>query len=495
MTTLVDLFRASAGRVPDGVALRGGGEEVTYAELDARSDRVARVLAGSGVGPGELVGAVVGRCVESVVTVLGILKSGAAYVPLDPAYPAERLRYVVADAGVRVSVGPRAREVPGVVLPLDGPAEGRPSAPSAGDPAYVIYTSGSTGRPKGCVVTHANVVALLEAALPLFGFGPRERWTLFHSLSFDFSVWEMWGAFVTGGTLVVVPDEVARSPERFVELLVEEGVTVLNQVPSVFRYTATAYREAGCPGLAVRWLVFGGEGVDLPVVREFLGGVGGVRPSVVNMYGITETTVHVTYKELDDAALAGEVRSPIGRALPHLSVRVLDADRRPVAVGSVGEMWVAGAGVSSGYLGRAELTRERFVALDSVVHYRTGDLARELPGGELEFVGRADDQLALRGFRIEPGEVEAVLRGSGLVSDVAVTVATTAAGAFLLAGVVAAPGQADGLAGRLRKHAAAELPAHMVPDRYRVLDALPLTPSGKTDRRALGAPRTAKETS
>ncbi|KND27933.1 hypothetical protein IQ63_34590 [Streptomyces acidiscabies] len=347
MTTLVDLFRASARRVPDGVALRGGGEEVTYAELDARSDRVARVLAGSGVGPGELVGAVVGRCVESVVTVLGILKSGAAYMPLDPAYPAERLRYVVADAGVRVSVGPRAREVPGVVLSVDGPGEGRPSAPSAGDPAYVIYTSGSTGRPKGCVVTHANVVALLEAALPLFGFGPRERWTLFHSLSFDFSVWEMWGAFVTGG--------------RFVELLVEEGVTVLNQVPSVFRYTATAYREAGCPGLAVRWLVFGGEEVDLPVVREFLGEVGGVRPSVVNMYGITETTVHVTYKELDDAALAdragvaSSVGAVAGRGSP---ARGGGFRRRDVGRRGRGVVRVSGAGgVDPGAVRRAGLRR------------------------------------------------------------------------------------------------------------------------------------------
>ncbi|MET8981865.1 amino acid adenylation domain-containing protein [Streptomyces sp. NPDC004539] len=500
MTALTDLFRESVRRAPDSPALRDGGEEWTYAELDARSDRAAGVLAAHGVVPGELVGAVVERCAESVVTILAILKAGAAYVPLDPAYPEERLRHVVADSGVRVVTGPGARRVAAGARVVDTgeDAAGPYTGPSSDDIAYVIHTSGSTGRPKGCPVTHANVVALLTAALPLFRFGPQERWTLFHSLSFDFSVWEMWGAFATGGTLVVVPQDAARSPERLVEFLAEERVSVLHQVPSVFRYTATAHREAGCPALAVRWLVFGGESVDLPVVREFLAGWAGVRPTVVNMYGITETTVHVTFKELDEATLAGEVRSPIGRALPHLSVRLLDERRAPVAPGAVGEMWVAGAGVAAGYLNRAELTRERFVALDSVVHYRTGDLARELPGGELEYVGRADQQLKLRGFRIEPGEVEAVLRGSGLLSDVAVTVATTPAGAgLLLAAVVPAPGRADGLQARLRAHAAGELPAHMVPDRYRVLDALPLTPSGKTDRRALAAPRASrsKETS
>ncbi|GGN01243.1 amino acid adenylation domain-containing protein [Streptomyces fuscichromogenes] len=503
--SLPDLFRRCVARVPEAVALRDGAQVWTYAELDTRSDRLAGTLARHGVGPGDLVGALVDRSSASVVTILAILKTGAAYVPLDPSYPAERLRHIAEDADLRVVTGPAARKVElgkdltvldeeSAAVEPDGPvasAGARPgSRPTADDTAYVIYTSGSTGRPKGCLVTHGNVLALLHAAVPLFDFGPEERWTLFHSLSFDFSVWELWGAFSTGGTLVVVPDEVARSPQELVGLLVEQRITVLNQVPSVFRYTSKAHSVAGSPPLSVRHLVFGGESVDLPVVREFLNRVRGSRPKAVNMYGITETTVHVTYKALDDAALAGDVLSPIGRPLPHLSVRLLDEERRPVEPGTVGEMWVSGSGVSAGYLNRAELTRERFVVLETVSgplpHYRTGDLARELPDGELEYAGRADQQLKVRGFRIEPGEIEAVLRDSGLLSDVAVTVATTSSGSsLLLACVVPAPGQEDGLQARLRAHAGTELPPHMMPDRYRVLDALPLTPSGKTDRRAL----------
>ncbi|MFD5141914.1 amino acid adenylation domain-containing protein [Streptomyces sp. NPDC058401] len=501
--SLPALFREASRRTPGAVAVLDGPEQLTYAELDVRSDRLAGSLTAHGVRTGDLVGVLVDRSSASVVAILAVLKAGAAYVPLDPAYPLERLRYIVRDAGIELVTGPAAREVdlgPGVTVldpgagpavPPPGPAG--PDLPLAADAtAYVIYTSGSTGHPKGCLVTHRNVLALLRAAVPLFDFGPHDRWSLFHSLSFDFSVWEMWGAFATGGTVVVVPAEAARSPEKLIALLVSQGVTVLNQVPSVFRYTAIAHGEADYPPLRLRHLVFGGESVELSVLRDFLGKLPGPRPSVVNMYGITETTVHVTYKQLDDEVLTGEVRSPIGRPLPHLSVKVLDEDRRPVPPGTIGEMWVSGDGVSSGYLNRPELTRERFVVMESpsgqVPHYRTGDLARVLPDGELEYAGRADQQLKLRGFRIEPGEVEAVLRGSGLLSDVAVTVATTRAGSsFLLACVVPAPGSGDTIQADLRGHASAGLPSHMVPDRYRLMDALPLTPSGKTDRQALVA--------
>ena len=517
-STLPALFRATALRTPEAVAVQDGAEAIGYARLDALSDRLAVRLLDSGVGSGDLVGVLVDRTAASVAALLAVMKAGAAYVPLDPAYPVERLRYMVQDAGIRFVTGPAVGQVDlgagasvTEVALADLTSPGAGSDPGAGgdrkplpagspdDPAYVIYTSGSTGRPKGCVVTHRNVLALLDAAVPLLGFGPGERWTLFHSLSFDFSVWEMWGAFATGGTVVTVPPEAARSPERLIDLLTAQRITVLNQVPSVFRYTTTAYREAGCPPLTLRHLVFGGESVDLGVVRDFLAALPGSGaasvPSVVNMYGITETTVHVTYKRLDAAALAAGVTSPIGRPLPHLSVQVLDDDRRPVPPGEVGEMWVAGDGVAAGYLNRPELTRERFVELDTGEgprrHYRTGDLARTLPDGELEYAGRADQQLKLRGFRIEPGEIETVLRASGLLRDVAVTVATTRAGStLLLACVVPEPDRGEGLQAALRAHAAARLPAHMVPDRYRVMEALPLTPSGKTDRRALAGPPT-----
>ncbi len=464
MSSLPHVFSEVCAKRPDRVAVTAAGRELTYAELDAASDRLASSLVARGVRRGDLVGLKTGRTVETPAAILGILKAGAAYVPLDPAYPEDRLRMMIEDAGLEIVVDS---------IPSDG-EETVDVSIGPDDPAYVIYTSGSTGRPKGCVVTHGNVLALLEAALPLFDVGADDRWTLFHSVSFDFSVWELWGALATGATAVMVPDDAARSPADFLDLLAAERVTVLNQVPSVFRYLARAHEAAGRPPLALRYVVFGGEGVDLDVVASF---APGRRPAMVNMYGITETTVHVTYKSL---GAEEAVASPIGRPLPHLAVSLRDGDGKPVPPGAPGEMWISGAGVAAGYLNRPELTAERFVTVDGRRHYRSGDLARLLPDGELEYLGRADRQLKLRGFRIEPGEIEAVLRAHDGVQDAAVTVTTTRAGAqFLEARIV--PAVPDGL----RAHAAAALPAHMVPDRYRAVPELPRTPSGKLDRTAL----------
>lgn len=369
----------------------------------------------------------------------------------------------------------------------------KPAAVVPGDTAYVIYTSGSTGHPKGCVISHGNVLALLRAALPLFDVDQDDRWSLFHSHAFDFSVWELWGALATGATAVLVRGQTAQLPHEFLDFLVRHRVTVLNQVPSVFRFLTMTYADSARPPLALRYLVFGGESVELDVTRAFLGHLSSPAPAVVNMYGITEITVHATAKVLTGADLDGAVRSPIGKALPHLTIDVRGEDLAPVAVGESGELWIAGAGVAAGYLDRPELTAQRFVMLDTPEgprrSYRTGDLARVLPDGELEFLGRNDQQVKLRGFRVELGEVEATLRTHDAVREVAATVITTAAGAqFLVACVVVAgdptPDGAE-LAATLRAHARTGLPAHMVPDRYVVVPALPLTPSGKLDRGAL----------
>jgi amino acid adenylation domain-containing protein len=492
--SLAEVFRRTARYRGAAPAVAQGRREWSYAHLDTASDALARRIAAAGVRRGDIVGVVGDRSVTAVAAILGVLKAGAAYLPLDPAYPGERLRYLLADTGAKVIVGaagPASAIADGRVPVIDpGDAAGEPVSPAVGqagpgDPAYVIYTSGSTGRPKGCVVTHGNVLALLRGALPLFDVGPADRWALFHSFSFDFSVWELWGAFATGGVAVSVPASAARSPEEFVRLLADARVTVLNQVPSVFGYTALAYADAGRPGLALRYLIFGGESVKLEVARAFLDDVAGCGPTAVNMYGITETTVHVTCKPLADADLRGEVRSPIGVPLPHLSVTLRDVHGEPVPDGSVGEMWVAGPGVCAGYLNQPELTAERFVTRDGTRYYRSGDLARRLPDGELEYVGRGDDQVKLRGFRIELGEVESALRRSTLVQDAAALVAELPSGAQLLtACVVPASSARPGLVRELRQHAAGLLPAHMAPDRYHVLDELPLTPSGKVDRAA-----------
>ncbi|WP_084693310.1 non-ribosomal peptide synthetase [Actinomadura atramentaria] len=354
----------------------------------------------------------------------------------------------------------------------------------ADNAAYVIYTSGSTGRPKGVVVTHRNVVRLFGVARGLLGFGAGDVWTLFHSCAFDFSVWELWGPLLFGGRLVVVPYAVSRSPEDFLGLLADERVTVLSQTPSAFYGLVRA--DDG-RRLALRTVVLGGEALDVARLAEWYGRRPDV-PVLVNMYGITETTVHVTAQALDrETHRAG---SPIGAALPDLAVRVLDSALRPVPPGEVGELYVAGGGVARGYLGRPGLTAERFVAdpfgPPGARMYRSGDLVRWTPDG-LEFAGRADDQVKVRGYRIEPGEVEAALTARPSVADVAVVATTDAAGHRRLVGYVV-PGAgfdaADVLA-ELR----GTLPAPLVPSALVPVDRFPLTPNGKLDRAALPVPR------
>ncbi|HEX7242481.1 MAG TPA: amino acid adenylation domain-containing protein, partial [Longimicrobiaceae bacterium] len=353
--------------------------------------------------------------------------------------------------------------------------------------AYVIYTSGSTGRPKGVLVTHANVVRLFRATEAWFGFGADDVWTLFHSYAFDFSVWEIWGALLYGGMLVVVPYLTSRSPEAFHRLLVEEGVTVLNQTPSAFRQLIAA--EASEAGeLALRLVVFGGEALELESLRPWMERHGEERPRLVNMYGITETTVHVTYRRITGADLEAGRGSVIGCAIPDLRIYLLDAHGEPVPVGVAGEMYVGGAGVGRGYLNREELTRERFLADPFRAGervYRSGDLARYRADGELEYLGRADQQVKVRGFRIEPGEIEAVLGRHPAVREAVAVVREDAPGDRRIVAYVTG---ADSAAAELRAHASAHLPEYMVPSAFVVLETLPLTPNGKVDRKALPAP-------
>lgn len=502
--SLIDLFRLTVRDHPQRVAVSTGGDHVTYAQLDEMSDAACRRILAAGPHSGDLVGVFVGRDLASIVSILGVMKAGSAYVPLDPSYPARRLSHLISDSKIGMIVrSPGAApdvDVDGLVIvdprvaspvPEGLAASALPRASAASDPAYVIYTSGSTGQPKGCVVTHGNVLALLDAALPLFDFTPDDRWALFHSLSFDFSVWELWGAFATGATVVCVPAATAQSAEDFIAFLDSEGVSVLNQVPSIFRYTLSVYRERPVP-LPVRHLVFGGESVDLKDVAEFLALVPGGAPTVTNMYGITETTVHATFKRITSSDLVGAVRSPIGVPLPHFSIEIRDEHGGLVPDGQAGEMWVSGAGVADGYLNRPRLTAERFVeeAEDTACaarrFYRSGDLARRLPDGELEYLGRADHQVKLMGFRIELGEIEATLEQHPGVRDAVVLLTASRAGTPVLAAcVVPTQAQVSGLTRELRSWAAGRVPRHMVPHLFHTVDTFPLTASGKTDRAAI----------
>ncbi|MEK2490732.1 amino acid adenylation domain-containing protein [Kitasatospora purpeofusca] len=500
--SLPELFARVAAVRGDAAAVAGGGEQLGYAELDRRAGAVAARLTAAGLGRGDLVGVLLERSHRAPAWILGVLRSGAAYVPLDPSYPADRLRFMAGDAGLAALVGDpdRAAACGLDALPvIDPEAAAAPESaapvvrsvgaePGPDDPAYVIYTSGSTGVPKGCVVTHGNVLELLRATLPLFELGPDDRWTLFHSASFDFSVWELWGAWATGATAVPVPAATAQAPEDFLRLLADERITVLNQVPSAFRHLAREYADSGAPATALRYVVFGGESVDLDVVRGFLAASAaapGPAPVMVNMYGITEITVHATHLVLTPERLAGDTPSPIGRPLPHLAIELRDDEFRSVPDGEVGEMWVAGSGVADGYLNRPELTAERFRTLDGRRMYRTGDLARRLPDGGLAYLGRNDQQVKLRGHRVELGEVEAGLRAAPQVRDAAALVVRDDAGNELLTALVvpAGPGEADVAA--LRRFARATMPAQLVPNRFHPVEELPLTSSGKLDRKAL----------
>jgi len=479
---------------------------MSYGELETAASRLARRLRAAGVGPEQVVGLCLERGPQAVVGILGILQAGGAYLALDPAYPAERLEYLVADSGIAVIVteAATAERLPPCgarLLSLDA-EEAEEEAPDLPLPeplpdnlAYVIYTSGSTGRPKGVGVTHRNVLRLFEAAASRFDFGPDAVWSLFHSLAFDFSVWELWGALFHGGRVVVVPEATRRSPEDFHALLAEAGVTVLSQTPSAFRQLdrVDAARHGEGPPLALREVIFGGEALEPAALRGWFERHGEARPRLVNMYGITETTVHVTWREIGRADAEAGHGSPIGEPLDDLSLHLLDAALQPVPDGLPGQLHVGGDGLARGYLGRPDLTAERFLPdpfsdRAGARLYATGDLARRRADGEIEYLGRLDQQVKLRGHRIELGEIAAALLDQPEIAEAVVLLqGADEAEQRLVAWAVPAAGaepEAAGLLARLR----ARLPAYMVPAALVFLEALPLTAHGKLDRAALPAP-------
>ncbi|EYT89601.1 hypothetical protein ThrDRAFT_04781, partial [Frankia casuarinae] len=506
-----EMFQAQVVARPDAVAVVCEDVRLTYAELDAAVNRLARLLVGLGVGPERIVAVALPRSVEMVVALLAVLKAGAAYLPVDPEYPAARQAFMLADAAPVVTLG-TARTVG--ALPEHGAVRVVVDAPDTvrvlaglpgtavrdaervrslrpGHPAYVIYTSGSTGTPKGVLIPQRNVAALIETAGRVYGLGADDVWSLFHSYAFDFSVWEMFGALLLGGRVVVVAHSVSRSPREFVELLSRTGVTVLSQTPSAFYQVIGELAAAGV-GSSLRYVVFGGEALEPARLRQWYDRYPGDVPVLVNMYGITETTVHVTHIALDRERVVAGTGSVVGGPLPGVRTYVLDEFLRPVPPGVVGELYVAGAGLARGYLNRPALTGERFVACpfggSGERMYRTGDLARWTGDGGLVFAGRADAQVKIRGFRIEPGEIEAVLSGHPAVDQVAVLAREDQPDRKRLVAYVV-PASGTGFdPGELREFVAGRLPEYMVPAVVVEVAELPLTANGKLDRAALPAP-------
>jgi amino acid adenylation domain-containing protein len=505
LATLHQRFEGHAAARPDAVALRFAGHSVSYRELNQRANRLAHALIAAGAGPGTCVGLCIERTPDLVVGLLGILKAGAGYVPLDLAYPTERVRFILDDAAAPLlvshsSLRDRRPAFTGRVFETDGADLASFSAenphPRAGehDLIYIIYTSGSTGRPKGTLLTHQAVRRLMDATHDWYRFDANDRWTLFHSVAFDFSVWELWGALAYGGTLVIVPYLTSRAPHEFLALVRDEGVTVLNQTPSAFRQFIQADIASGAPQpLALRHVIFGGEALELQSLRPWFERHGDAQPRLVNMYGITETCVHVTYRPITLADLESGRGSVIGCPIPDLRVHVLDTECEPVPVGVVGEIYVGGPGLAQGYLNRPELTAQRFVPdpfMPGQRLYRTGDLARRLHDGDIEYIGRADSQVKVRGFRIELGEIEAALGRHAGVRQSVVVARDDASGTKQLVAYVVADADAARSAAALREHLRAQLPDYMVPAAFVFLDTLPLTGNNKVDTKALPEPAT-----
>jgi amino acid adenylation domain-containing protein len=571
--TLHGLFRKTAAKFPERIAVSAEDATWTYAELDQHSDAIARALIRGGVQPGQFVGICMDRRAPLIAALLGILKAGAAYLPIDLAYPPERLTFMLEDAQapILLTERPLASKIPQnpattlfiedinldspqTTESLSQPLPGSPSQisnfksqiPVPHDPdslAYIIYTSGSTGLPKGCQITHRNVVRLMLGTDHWYGFNESDVWTLFHSTAFDFSVWELWGALLYGGRLVVVPWLTTRSPDDFFKLLCEERVTVLNQTPSAFRQLIQAEPPArattpNLPPQCLRYVIFGGEALEMQSLKPWYDRHGDTAPVLVNMYGITETTVHVTYRPLSASDL--DSGSVIGIPIPDLQLYILDPqNQQPVPLGIPGEMYVGGAGLATGYLRREALTSERFIPNHLTGQgrlYKTGDLARFLPRStgvppvsissnhpksnqspepnrrdacapelEIEYLGRIDHQVKIRGFRIEPGEIENILTSHPGIHEAAVLAREDRPGdkrlcAYLVPDpstfnvqrstfdVPPSPSSLPPTPDALRALLKTRVPDYMVPAAFVFLEKFPMTPNGKLDRKALPAP-------
>ncbi|HEY3861974.1 MAG TPA: amino acid adenylation domain-containing protein [Verrucomicrobiae bacterium] len=503
---LHEAFEAKAAERADSIAVNLAETSLTYRELDSRANQLAARLRSFGAGPEVPVALYLDRSLEMVVAILGVLKAGGCYVPIDLAYPKERVAFMLEDAGASIlltqeKLAASLPAKPATVLRIDtdwpdiathSPAS-QPSGANGSNAAYIIYTSGSTGKPKGVVVTHHNVLRLLSQTDHWYGFNENDVWPLFHSYAFDVSVWELWASLLHGGRLVIVPYLTSRSPADFYQLLECERVTVLNQTPSAFRQLIWAETQAQRRlDLNLRYVICAGEALELQSLKPWFERHGDQRPVVVNMYGITETTVHSTYRPITMQDLASGAGSVIGVPIPDLQIHLVDDQLKPVARGTAGEICVGGDGVARGYLNRDDLTARRFLpdpfsSQPGARIYRSGDLARVSEQGELEYLGRMDHQVKIRGFRVELGDIESALNRHPGVRESVVLARDEAEGEKRLVAYIVPVGGAPTVT-ELREHLRPIIPEYMTPARFVILTALPLTANGKVDRRALPAP-------
>lgn len=504
---LDELFEEQVKRNPSAVAVVFEDESITYSELNAQADQLAKRLRKRGVYPEKLVAVFVERGLQMIIGILGVLKAGGAYLPIDPIFPTGRIRQFLQDAAPEAILTQRAliEQLPHTnaqLLFLDdnsidisdsSDTEAGTGVPNrrADQLAYVIYTSGSTGKPKGVMVEHRNIAQLCTAAKQWLKFDQKDIWTLFHSISFDFSVWELWGALLHGGRLVVVPARTARDPLAFYRLLCEERVTVLNQTPSAFAQLADIQSQDP-EQHALRVVLLGGERLEPHALGSWMRNNGAEISLLMNVYGITETTVFVTCHALKEHEIRSHETITIGKPLPNMHVYLLDRHGRPVPAGVAGEIYVGGAGVSRGYLNHPELTAQRFlcdpIGAPGARMYKSGDIARWREDGTLEYLGRNDAQVKIRGFRIELGEIEAQLVRHAAQTGVVVTAREDVPGEKRLVAYMTRNGARELSAEELRDKLRLVLPDYMVPSAFVTLDRLPLTTNGKLDYSALPPP-------
>ncbi|WP_291567200.1 MULTISPECIES: amino acid adenylation domain-containing protein [unclassified Clostridium] len=496
---LHSIFEQVAIKYKDKPAISMGNYQLSYEQLDIKASKLATVLIKEGVKKGDLVCLCIKRSVEMIIGTLAILKAGAAYVPIDPNYPLERCNQIITSSGANFIIIDNDTKLPDVncrIIDVNAAENGfeyelMPSvATTCKDLAYVIFTSGSTGEPKGSMIEHGNVTRLFTELYDVYTMSQNDVWTNFHSIAFDFSVWEIWGALLFGGRLVIVPNEIAKNPEALHQLLLDEKVTMLNQTPTSFRNLIPVAISKGSVLTELRYIIFGGERLDYQILKPWANLYGVMKPQLVNMYGITETTVHATWKLISYEDINNTEYSLIGKPINDMKIIIVE-NGKILPVGEKGVMYVSGPGVTRGYLKREDLTKKRFVSIEGTNErwFNSGDIGIQLGDNEFAYIGRADRQLKVSGYRIEPFEIESRIREYPNVQDCIVLSKDYGEGDIRLVSYVVPTenynSNSNFLADGIREYVSNCLPKFMQPSVYFIVKTIPTTINDKMDTEAL----------